>query len=70
MLTLALAAHIITWQPDNGQIGIAIGTPRVDEHLILFVPMQGCTAGMRVYDGRYGDLDKALAILVKSKVCK
>ena len=66
---IALAAHLITWTPDNGQIGVGIGTPRVDEYMILFVPMQGCSAGMKVYDGKYGDLDKALALLERSKVC-
>lgn len=67
LATAALAAHLVTWK-DSDKIGIAVGGP--EERLILLVPNEGCAAGVKVYSGRYGDLEAALNMLSGTKVCR
>lgn len=68
ILATILAAHLITWK-NLDQIGIAMGSGP-DEHLILLVPNEGCPAGVKVYSGKYGDLEAATAFLSESKICE
>lgn len=65
---VALAVHLITWHEAPGQIGVAVGEGR-DERLLIMVPASGCSAGMRTYTGRYGELDAAIRLIQKSKIC-
>lgn len=62
-----LAAHWFFWPP-SPQIGIAVGHG-VDEHLMMMMPEGKCSEGIHVYGGRYGESDRALALLKKSKIC-
>lgn len=64
-----LGPHFQYWGPNVTQKGVSIGTPRVDEHLILFFP-DGTCGRMRVFSGYYGDLDAARKFLWKSKLCQ
>lgn len=68
IIALAMAAHWVAWKPELIQMGVALGAG-ADEHLIAFIPAEGCGAGVKIYDGKYGDLDKATAFLARSKVC-
>jgi hypothetical protein len=68
ILAAAVAAHFYFWREAPGQIGVSIGKGR-DAHLILLVPREGCSAGVKVYSGRYGDLDAATHRLAWSKAC-
>ncbi len=65
---IILAAFWVMWTPDDVQIGIADG-PKNDGHLMMLIPAEGCSAGVKVYTGRYGDMDRAVAKLANSKVC-
>lgn len=85
LLAYSLGAHFQYWGPPPHEFvgkdhkkhmspgviqkGVSIGTPRVDEHLILFFP-DGTCGRMRVFSGHYGDLDKARAFLWKSGLCR
>lgn len=68
ILAAALAAHWVMWTPRNVQIGIGVGQG-VDEHLIFLIPRTGCGAGMKIWDGRYGDFEASIKVLKSSKVC-
>lgn len=64
-------AHFVDWSAPGlavTQKGIAVGTPRKDERLILFFK-DGACARMQVYSGRYGDFDEAIRFLWRSKFC-
>jgi hypothetical protein len=65
---LLLAAHWVAWSPEVVQMGVSIGTKQ-EEHLILMVPREGCSAGMKIHDGQYGDFEKAVKLIEHSKVC-
>lgn len=58
LLAYSLGAHFQYWGPNAPRKAISIGTPRVDEHLMLFFP-GGDWRTMRVYSGHYQDGDKA-----------
>lgn len=69
----AIGAHFVDWSAPGlvvTQTGIATGTPRKDERLILFFKTGDCRDGMMVYTGRYGDYEKAESLLLKSHICK
>ncbi len=75
LAALAVAAAVssgpnfITWTvKESAQIGVSMGSG-AEVHLILLVPETGCHDGMRVFSGRYGDFDKSLALLKKSRIC-
>lgn len=73
-LSAAISAaqpHWIEWTKNSvpfGQIGVASGQG-ADEHLLLMVGSDGCSNGMRIYDGRYGEATKAIAMVEHSKLC-
>lgn len=68
MLLAAIAlAHMVNWPPEVVQMGIAVG--HAPERLILMVPPEGCSAGVKIYSGWAGDLDKATELLSTSDVC-
>lgn len=69
ILAIALAAHWVMWTPKDVQIGIGMGTAP-NERLTALIPAEGCSAGVKFYDGKYGDLDKATELLAGSKVCE
>lgn len=67
----AAEPHWIEWTErglEFGQIGVAIGKGS-EEHLLLMVTADGCAKGMRVYDGRYGEAAKAVAMMEHSRLC-
>jgi hypothetical protein len=64
-------AHFVDWSAPGlvvTQKGIAIGTPRKDERLILFFK-DGTCSHVQTYTGRYGDEEKAWAFVAQSKFC-
>lgn len=66
-----LSAHFVDWSAPGlvvTQRGIAVGTPRKDERLILFFK-DGTCSHVQTYSGRYGDEDAAWAFLKKSRFC-
>lgn len=65
---VALAVHLITWREAPGQIGVAIGEGS-ETRLLSMIPASGCAAGMKIYTGRYGELEAATELLARSKVC-
>lgn len=68
ILAAALVAHWVLWKPKDIQVGVGLGKGG-QEHLILLVPAEGCGAGMKIYEGHYGDFEASLALLQKSDVC-
>lgn len=65
---LVLAAHWVAWDPDLIQMGVAFGRA-TEEHLIAMIPPEGCSDGMRIYSGRFGEFDVAMDFIAASKVC-
>lgn len=72
---LALSAALsdpvgwINWKPQGDQVGVVVGDSN-EGRLILWIPPQGCSGGMKVYSGKYGDFDKAVALLKTSHICR
>jgi len=62
------SAHWVMWTPHDVQVGIGIGVSP-NERLIALVPAEGCSAGVKFYDGHYGDWAAATNLLAHSKVC-
>ena len=65
---VALAVHLITWHEAPGQVGVAIGEG-LETRLLAMVPASGCSAGMKTYTGRYGELEAAIRLIQTSKIC-
>lgn len=64
-------AHFVDWSYPGGfvmQKGVALGTPKVDEHLILLFP-DGTCSKVVTYDGRFGDRERAWAFIRKVDLC-
>lgn len=68
ILAAALTAHFLMYPAQFVQVGVTVGTGR-DEHLILLVPPGGCSAGVQIKSGHYGDLEAATYLLAYSNVC-
>jgi hypothetical protein len=72
VLAASMGAHFVDWSSPGlivTQKGIAIGTPKVDERLILFFK-DGTCSHVQTYTGQYGDVEKAWSFLHKSGLCK
>lgn len=70
-LVASLGAHWVNWDfPGHHfiQKGVAIGTPRVDERLILFSKDGTCKGFIR-YAGKHGDLPQAKRFLDREMGC-
>lgn len=79
--TLALAsallgkppgAHFVDWSAPGVvviQKGVAVGTPRVDERLIIYLPTGNCRPAVR-YSGAYGDWWQARSFLRRKMHCR
>lgn len=64
-MAYSLGAHFQYWGPNVTRNGVSIGTPRVDERLILFFP-EGDWRTMVVHGGRYQDGDKSRDFIWKN----
>lgn len=68
-----MGAHWVKWDgpgmPVVIQKGVAVGTPRVDERLILFSKDGTCKGFVR-YAGQHGDLPQSKRFLWKEMRCR
>jgi len=68
ILAVMVSANFFFWREAPGQVGIAIGHG-ASEHLLALIPTSGCSAGIKLYAGRPGELEAATNLLAHSKIC-
>lgn len=70
-LVASMGAHWVNWATPGLTViqkGVAVGTPRVDERLVLFSKDGTCKGFVR-YAGRHGDLPQSKRFLSREMGC-